>query len=107
MRISLLSFYLFFFVGSVAAQLEADPTLASYYSQQFDSSFVKKHLTILASDSLEGRETGTEGLLKAAQYVRDQLKSWDLKAVDPAHSFYPARLRPLLFRIHRARWSAH
>ena len=33
------------------------------------ASDLKKHLTIIASDEMEGRETGTEGQRKAAAYI--------------------------------------
>lgn len=39
-----------------------------------------KHLSILASDEYEGRETGTKGAWMAADYIRDYFKSLGLKA---------------------------
>lgn len=36
---------------------------------------VKKHLYTLASDTMEGRKVGTEGIEKAAQYIEWNLKS--------------------------------
>ncbi|QPH37690.1 M28 family peptidase [Pedobacter endophyticus] len=38
-----------------------------------------KHLSILASDAYEGRETGTKGAWMAADYIRDYFKSIGLK----------------------------
>jgi hypothetical protein len=35
---------------------------------------LKKHVTYLASDALEGRKTGTEGDKKAAKYIRNEFK---------------------------------
>jgi len=39
-----------------------------------------KHLSVLASDAYEGRETGTKGAWMAADYIRDYFKSLGLKA---------------------------
>lgn len=40
---------------------------------------LKKHLTVLASDTLEGRETATEGQRKAANYIEEQFRLIGLK----------------------------
>ena len=40
---------------------------------------IKRHVAYLASDELEGRRTGTEGIRKAADYIRDELASAELK----------------------------
>lgn len=37
--------------------------------------FLQKHVQVLASDSLEGRRTGTAGEQKAAQYISNEFKS--------------------------------
>ncbi len=37
---------------------------------------IKQHITYLASDELEGRMTGTEALYKAAEYLKDEFKSY-------------------------------
>ncbi len=39
----------------------------------------KEHVEYLASDELEGRETGTEGELKAAEYIEKQFRSIGLE----------------------------
>jgi hypothetical protein len=41
---------------------------------------LKKHLTIVASAEMEGRETGTEGQRKAASYIETQFKALGLQA---------------------------
>lgn len=41
---------------------------------------LEAHLSVLASDAYEGRETGTEGNEKAAKYIADQFKSFGLPA---------------------------
>lgn len=40
---------------------------------------LKEHLTILASDEFEGRETGAPGNDKAAEYIADQFRSFGVK----------------------------
>src|SRR5947199_8174177 len=40
---------------------------------------MKEWLTFLASDELEGRNTYSEGLGIAAQYIAERLKSWGVK----------------------------
>ena len=40
---------------------------------------IKKHVEFLASDELEGRRTGSVGIRKAAEYIREQLVSSGLK----------------------------
>ena len=37
---------------------------------------LKEHITILASDSLEGREVGENGELLAADYISNQYKKY-------------------------------
>ncbi len=41
---------------------------------------LKKHLVIIASDEYEGRETGTPGNAKAADYIANQFKDFGLPA---------------------------
>ncbi|MFT7605839.1 MAG: hypothetical protein ACI8VT_003437, partial [Saprospiraceae bacterium] len=48
---------------------------------------LKKHLAIIASDEFEGRETGTEGNEKAANYIADQFKSFGLPAFNKGSYF--------------------
>ena len=45
------------------------------YSETIIASDLKKHLTILASDSLEGRETGKPGQKMAADYIMNHFKN--------------------------------
>jgi len=42
---------------------------------------LKRHLEIIAHDSLEGRETGQPGLQKAAKYLQDQFDEIGLKPI--------------------------
>ena len=53
---------------------------AKKYAAIITGDNLKKQLTIIASDSMEGRETGTEGQRKAAAYIEAQFKALGLKA---------------------------
>ncbi|MEO7766811.1 MAG: M28 family peptidase [Ferruginibacter sp.] len=53
--------------------------IASKYASTITVSDLKKQLTIIASDEMEGRETGTEGQRKAAAYIEAQFKAMGLQ----------------------------
>ncbi len=48
---------------------------AAKYAATITGDNLKKHLTIIAGEEMEGRETGTEGQRKAAAYIEAQFKS--------------------------------
>jgi Zn-dependent M28 family amino/carboxypeptidase len=50
------------------------------FSKAINPDNAYKHLSVLASDAYEGRETGTKGAWMAADYIRDYFKSLGLKA---------------------------
>lgn len=49
------------------------------YSESITADFLKEHLSVLAHDSLTGRDTGTPGLQKAAHYLADFYESIGLQ----------------------------
>jgi Zn-dependent M28 family amino/carboxypeptidase len=53
---------------------------AKKYAAIITGENLKNHLSVIASDSMEGRETGTEGQRKAAAYIEKQFKALRLKA---------------------------
>jgi hypothetical protein len=58
----------------------ADP---APFANTINTDDLRAHLTVLTSDSLEGRETGTEGNLKAANYIANYFAKLGLpKVVD-------------------------
>jgi Peptidase family M28 len=57
---------------------------------------LRNHLTILASDSLEGRETGKPGIDKAKDYILKQLNNLGIGAI-PRTSI---QLQPVSFTFH-------
>ena len=65
---------------------------ASKYAGIIRTSELQKHLHIIASDSMEGRETGTEGQRKAAAYIESFFKTTGLGAPSSLkghQQFYP------------------
>jgi hypothetical protein len=59
--------------------LESNAETALKYAQEVTKADMVKHLSILASDEYEGRETGTEGQRKAAAYLVKQITSFGLE----------------------------
>ena len=50
-------------------------SIAIHYSKTITSKDIKAHLTVLASDEYEGRETGEAGQKKAAKYISNHFSS--------------------------------
>ena len=66
--------------SSVAAQANADSILKSVETEyKVKESDVAETLKYLTSDELEGRETGTKGMVKAADYLEQFFKENDVK----------------------------
>ncbi|MBL0072382.1 MAG: hypothetical protein IPP34_11485 [Bacteroidetes bacterium] len=56
----------------------AQDSTAVFFSNYISPSLIKQHLEVLASDSLEGRETAAPGMVKAANYVSSQYEKLGL-----------------------------
>ncbi len=54
-------------------------TIAQRYSRQVDTTQLKAHLNIIASDAFEGRETGRKGQKMAADYIQKEFRKLKLK----------------------------
>ncbi len=54
---------------------------AEKYANTILADDLKKHLSVIAHDSLEGRDTGSEGQRKAARYIINHFKTLGLKAI--------------------------
>ncbi len=63
--------------ASAHAQQNTNP---EKYAQYISAEDAGKHLSILASDEFEGRETGKPGADKAANYIADEFKKMGLQA---------------------------
>ena len=76
-KLSLLPFLL---LGSAAFAQVDD---ASKYAGIIRTAELQKHLSIIASDEMEGRETGTAGQRRAATYIENFFKAIGLKSPGP------------------------
>lgn len=70
-----LTLLLYFFVQILFAQNLND---AKKYLNQIDTKDLNKHLSIIASDEYEGRETGKAGQKLAAEYLRNEFQELGL-----------------------------
>ena len=60
---------------------------AAKYASGITGENLKKHLTIIAGDEFEGRETGTAGQRKAAAYIESQFKATGLKSAEALNGY--------------------
>ena len=77
-------FFLFFTSCSVfkpdSYMLKSSHSKALDYKNAITSSFLKKHLYVLASDEFEGRETTKKGQKLAATYLKNFLDETNIKS---------------------------
>ncbi|MGI4021757.1 MAG: M28 family peptidase [Janthinobacterium lividum] len=78
MKKTLLYLLPFAVFGCVQAQ-KSDP-IQQKYAAYITAEDARKHLSILASDAFEGRETGKPGAEKAANYIAGEFKKLGLQA---------------------------
>lgn len=69
----------------------------STYAETIAAEDLRKHLTYLASDELEGRDTGEKGQKLAADYLRDFYKSIDLAGPVDGSYFQKFQLSSVLW----------
>ncbi len=90
-----LIFPLFIFPNYLFSQTDASVK----YAESITQAGLKKHLSIVASAEMEGRETGTEGQRKAAAYIESQFKNIGLQSPASLHDYiqnYPLRKDTLI-----------
>lgn len=75
-----LSVLSFIFCSSSLVFAQKQDSLLINYSKYIDEADMKKHLSILASDEYEGRETGEKGQKMAAEYLANRFKELGLTA---------------------------
>lgn len=85
-KIIWIGFSLVFLLGC-GAQKETDQTVQKYL-QTITSGELKTLLTVVASDEMEGRDTGTEGQKKAGRYLIEQYKNFGIPHPTGAQSYY-------------------
>src|SRR5688572_9143672 len=67
-------------LGMSVQAVDAQDRSAQKYAKQISPKYAKKHLSVLASDEFEGRETGKAGAEKAANYIAAEFKKLGLIA---------------------------
>ena len=69
-------------------ELKRTDTDAKKYLNTIKAEEIKKHLTIIASDEMEGRETGSPGQKKAGNYIIEQYKKNNIPFPKGATNYY-------------------
>ena len=64
------------------------PVDTATYVNLISQETLKKHLTIIASDDMEGRDTGSNGQIKAGEYLIETYKSNGISFPKGATDFY-------------------
>ena len=73
---------------STISLISDESDLSVKYANSILSSDMKRHLTIIAGDEFEGRETGTSGNNRAAAYISNYFKSIEITAPGVEGSYY-------------------
>lgn len=68
-------------------ELKKEKNTSSKKGVSIDSATVRKHLYTLASDEMNGRRAGTEGIEKAAQYIEKEFERIGLKKYDTLSTY--------------------
>jgi Zn-dependent M28 family amino/carboxypeptidase len=70
----------FVFIGCKSTSVATDVNnIEQSFSYKVDESSVSETLKTLSADAMQGRESGTEGGIKAADYLADLLKKYNVK----------------------------
>lgn len=69
-------------------KLGAQEPPAVQYANTITQADLEKHLSVLASDEFEGRETGTPGQKKAAKYIADQFAALKLPEINGLDAYF-------------------
>ena len=68
---------------NIVVQAQTVEDNSTKYAATITAQDLKKHLTYIASDSLEGRDTGSEGQKKAAVYISNHFAKLGLQPIAP------------------------
>ncbi len=77
-----------FSLGFLQAQLREPIPEANELANTITPEELKVHLSRLASDEMEGRETGTPGQKKAAEYLASVFREWELPAIGEDNGYF-------------------
>ena len=83
-------FIAFILRGSILMAQQTSPTI---FADIINPTTLREHLTVLTADSLEGRETGTVGNMKAAAYIARQFEKLELPTVGTNNTY----LQPMVY----------
>ncbi len=73
------------------------------YANSIKIEGLKKHLTIISSDSMEGRETGTPGQFRAAEYISNHFRNLNLQALVKDKTGNPSYYQS--FNLYKKGWT--
>lgn len=73
---------------STIVKVTDERDLAVRYASGISASTLRNHLRILASDSMEGRETGQKGMEMAAAYISKYLRNLGLQSASPSGDYF-------------------
>ncbi|MBC8155347.1 MAG: M28 family peptidase [Bacteroidetes bacterium] len=85
----------------VGIQAQA-PNKALDFAQTITAADLEKHLRVLAADDMQGRETGTPGQKRAAEYIAKQFTADGLKPIVPGTDGTLSYSQP--FSLYRKTW---
>ena len=77
------------------------------YAETISKTELKKHILILTSDTLEGRETGRPGQKKAANYIADHFKKIGIPPSVKEKNRYTKRIENSYFQKFRVKSNRH
>lgn len=73
--------------GSISSAIAQKDTAAIRFAETITAADLKEHLSIIASDEYEGRETGKKGQKMTAEYVAKLFSTYGLSAVDEGENY--------------------
>ena len=83
--------------GLATGALAQQDQTAMKYAKIITPDLEKMHLSIIASDEYEGRETGMPGAAKAADYIANEFKSLGLQPIVNGSYFFDVPIMGTLF----------
>lgn len=87
-KIILAAFVSILFVGCISTKNINYENLTQKYVSTISESALRTNLTIIASDEMEGRQTGSEGQKKAGRYIIEQYKNAGVSFPKGAKNYY-------------------
>ncbi|MEZ4876953.1 MAG: M28 family metallopeptidase [Flavobacterium sp.] len=87
-KISTSIFIIFLLVSCSSTKKISSENLTEKYISSISENALKTNLTIIASDEMEGRETGSEGQKKAGRYIIEQYQKAGISFPKGATSYY-------------------